>query len=284
MTLKIPIAPASADLFPTRRKKKSNDYDSATNATTTSAGVAASLPSPAATGTRTRGDKKRSRSKLSTTDADADATKKAATTTTTTTSANQQPEDPPLTRGRRAITDNLGYRRLFLSDIVRLQKGDNFILILPIRGKRTSDAIKDIINRVLSAVIESKFRREPTGTKRDEKKVKAHQYLMRNNGWKRGQSSFLELECSVVAYPHHDDYEINSISENEVKAQIEQGAGISTTLLDYPSNGVVLRWSEIRHIQIFIPHYRGDYRPQYRFPITKIQWHVQSMPINGSWK
>lgn len=84
--------------------------------------------------------------------------------------ASAQPEDPPLTRRQRAITDNIGYRRLFLSDIVRLQKADQFIIILPTRGKKTSDVIKDITNRVLSAVIESKFRREPTGTKRNEKK------------------------------------------------------------------------------------------------------------------
>ena len=34
-------------------------------------------------------------------------------------------------------------------------------------------------------------------------------------------------------------------------------------ILNYPSldDSIVLRWSEIRHIQIHIPHYRGDYRP-----------------------
>lgn len=61
----------------------------------------------------------------------------------------------------------------------------------------------------------------------NEMKRKAHQYLMNINGWNRGQPTILELERSVVAYPHCDDYEINYIGEND---------------------------------QIFIPHYRGDYR------------------------
>lgn len=134
-TLRIPAAPASADLFPTRRAKAKNNTSTtaaAAAATTTDLVKVASPPLASATSAMraTKEAKKRKRSTI--------MDKKIISMNMATRARKQAGPPPPPPRGERAITDHLGYRRLFLSDIVRLQKGDEFILVIPTPSQRAS--------------------------------------------------------------------------------------------------------------------------------------------------
>ena len=50
------------------------------------------------------------------------------------------------------------------------------------------------------------------------------------------------------------------LSKSEIKQHIHQGGGLNLALTNYPG-GTLLRWNELRGIQIFVEYYQGDERP-----------------------
>ena len=48
---------------------------------------------------------------------------------------------------------------------------------------------------------------------------------------------------------------------NDLKKEINQGLGIELSLLDHPCNStMLLKWSELRHVQIFVQYFRRSGR------------------------
>ena len=90
----------------------------------------------------------------------------------------------------------------------------------------------------------------------------AREHLIENHGIRRNDSACIELRCCVETYPNRGEYAANSFSIDEVIAHVQADAGMNIHLLDYPDARPLLKWKDIRVVQIFVPHYRGDHRPR----------------------
>ena len=178
----------------------------------------------------------------------------------------------------RPTTDFLGWRRLHLHEVVRLNEGDFFIIVVPSTQRNEETDIKTARNnykgRVLDAVIRSRLDifSDDDNTKQKRKRC-ALEYLEKNNGVERNSGTHIELPCLLKTYTKRDDYLGTfgaSLDERDIIRNVNNGEGMYCELLDFQNmNTTLLKWSEINSVQIFIPHFRGDFRPQVSLSVRK---------------
>ena len=108
-----------------------------------------------------------------------------------------------------------------------------------------------------------------------ERQKLALEHLKEHNSITRSGNACIELPCIVSSYPHRDDYADNTITDQDLKDHIKQGAGINIELVDFPcSSTLLLEWSEINCFQLFTEYYRGDPRPQLNLSAAKSHDHL----------
>ena len=165
-------------------------------------------------------------------------------------------------------TEFLGWRRLHLEEIVRLDVGQPFILIIPSnkqRGenKHLQEQRDNLRLRMVSTLIESCSKEYKDVTSALQRKKKANEQLESQNGIKRNGATYIELKCIVVNYPHKDEYRDEIYTVSEVERHVDQFGGFNIRLLDYPCNdSMLIKWSEVNTVQLYVESYRGDPRPQ----------------------
>ena len=175
---------------------------------------------------------------------------------------------------RYGITDSLGWRRLLTDEIVDFDVGNEFVLVIP-TDVRTDDDIdkqarRDFRIELISSIVESSpslFNKSQNLTVRQRV---VNQHLIDNHGITRNNSTYIELRCSVASYPNKHYYAENAFSLDEAMTHVRGDYGMNIRLFDYPGSSPLLKWKQLRSIQIFAPHYRGDHRPQVKLtePVT----------------
>ena len=153
-------------------------------------------------------------------------------------------------------TEFLGWRRLHLEEIVRLDVGQPFILIIPSNKQRGEDKHlqqqRDNLRlRMVSTLIESCSKEYKDVTSALQRKKKAYEQLESQNGIKRNGATYIELKCIVVNYPHKDEYRDEIYTVSEVERHVDQFGGFNIRLLDYPCNdSTLIKWSEVNTVQL----------------------------------
>ena len=169
---------------------------------------------------------------------------------------------------RYETTNFLGWRRLHLHEVVRIEVNQSFILVIPSNKQRGENKTlieqrETIMSRIVSVVLEScsnDYKDVPLASHR---KKKAMERLESQHGIKRNGGTYIELPCIVSNHPHQDEYRNEIYSESEVNKHIDQGGGFNIRLINFPCNdSMLIKWSEVNAIQFYVEYYRGDPRPQ----------------------
>ena len=167
----------------------------------------------------------------------------------------------------RPTTEFLGWRRLTLAEIVYLEEGSFFILVIPASARNEDAEIvkcrNNLLTRIRAIVYQiNKSHFDRFGVAQRGKEINS--FLERRNGIQSAQQNkSIKLPCVVSVYPNRAWYANPTYAKAEVKLHIGQGAGIGISLLDYPSRVKLdLKFLEINSIQCFVPHMRGDVRPR----------------------
>ena len=103
-------------------------------------------------------------------------------------------------------TEFLGWRRLHLEEIVRLDVGQPFILLIEGEDKHLQQQRDNVRLRMVSTLIDSCSKEYKDVTSALQRKKKAYEQLESQNGIKRNGATYIELKCIVVNYPHKDEY------------------------------------------------------------------------------
>ena len=156
----------------------------------------------------------------------------------------------------RPSTEFLGWRRMHIEDVVGLDKGDFFILIVPVERSGDRDEEKALRNQFTKRMLAHVYSSYP-----DVPRDKLFETMKDRHGVKRDSKIFIELPCCVSAYPKRDLFENNQLEKSELSSVLAQGGGLGVRLLDYPSRDRLdIKWNEANALQFWIQHFRGDTR------------------------
>ena len=176
----------------------------------------------------------------------------------------------------RPTTDFMGWRRLRLHELVSLEIGDSFLLIVPGDARREDESLKrsraDLRVRLLRHV-KPFFDRETRGVEEDSMFETLSLLMNERHGIRRNKSTHIELHCVVASYPHRDDYLYECLDEADMKDHIKKGAGIELSLVEYPGDTLLLKWKEAQSVLAFVEMHHGDECEQIALP-TRSAFHL----------
>ena len=176
----------------------------------------------------------------------------------------------------RPTTDFMGWRRLRLHELVSLEIGDSFMLIVPGDAQREDELLKrsraDLRFRLLRHV-KPFFERETRGVEEDSMFETLSLLMNERHGIRRNKSTHIELHCVVASYPHRDDYLYECLDEADMKDHIKKGAGIELSLVEYPGDTLLLKWKEAQSVLAFVEMHHGDECEQIALP-TRSAFHL----------
>ena len=172
-----------------------------------------------------------------------------------------------------AITDSYSWGRCHLSEFAHFSVRDQFIIIIPSDHKNDTKqsilqrkAIRDRIIQSVATVLADdslpNVHRAPHRPLTDAaRKKEAHDHILQHHGIHRNKKVYIELRCSLLRYPHRDDFMNNTIPRKDIEMLFRQNEGVYISLLDYANYEVNLRWNEVCFIQVWQLYSRSDHRP-----------------------
>ena len=117
-------------------------------------------------------------------------------------------------------------------------------------------------SRVLRTVRNSRKDELPSSSTAAKRKRDALRLLESTDGIERNSAIYIKLPAVIKSYPRRDEFILDSLSEADVIEHVKKDGGIEVNFVDYPHhNSTLLKLKEIRAMQIFVPHLRGDQRP-----------------------
>ena len=165
------------------------------------------------------------------------------------------------------LSQCLGSRRLHMEEIVELSINDSFYIVIPTETRRESKTSinmrKNFTARVVDSVLAARPRHFANHSPEDRRKH-CHGELVNKTSFLLNGRQYLEFCCSLVGYPHRNEYVNDLFDASEIEQQVRQGGGLLIRLLDYsktPSDTTLLKWCEVPYVQFFVQHFRGDPRP-----------------------
>ena len=167
----------------------------------------------------------------------------------------------------RSTTNFIGLRCLHLSELVRLNTGGAFILVVPhlqnvwkVHADRRGDLIvkqrrTNVHDRIVATVLKNHVS-EFWDTSKPQRWKRVRQHLLKHHGISLTNGMCLELPCVVRSYPHRFDYVSRSLASADVRRHVKEG-GIQVELLDFTGPlTLLLKWKEMTCLQVFVEHYR----------------------------
>ena len=123
---------------------------------------------------------------------------------------------------------------------------------MPADTKREAERIrkprKEFRARVIKAVLQSNHHLYQNKKKPQQKKM-AFDHLTNQNGIQRNGQTYIELPCTISAYPYRDEYMTSSLSEKDIKDHVTLGGGINGLLSYYQQPPpALLKWSELHAV------------------------------------
>ena len=166
----------------------------------------------------------------------------------------------------RPTTEFVGWRRLHLEEVVRLEKGDPFILVVPASRRLSKDGLQSVKHLALEQELRLDFvKRLSThvcGATTGIGARGAYPHLEQYYSVQRNGGTYVELPCQVVAYPERDDFLLETCSKSDLRRLIGPGgAGLRVKLLDFPSTAsLLIKFREVPALQLWTEHFRGEPR------------------------
>ena len=166
-------------------------------------------------------------------------------------------------------TNFVAWRQLNLEEILRLEKGDFVIIVIPKNDNNDSSHIKmnreNFLSRIETVIMEC----NPSLFTSKNRRKTMTQLLEANNGVgppQKKKKEIYEFRATVIAYPNRDEFLNPYYPSALVDRHISDGAGIGLRLHDYNClKALDLKLVEINSVQVLTPLFRGDERPQVLF-------------------